>query len=64
MKICGDIPCIELFARQEFDAVNENLPEMVEWYGNDSRKVHADCYIDDKCVNKPNYCVLYKEVAE
>lgn len=30
----------------EFDAVNENLPEMIEKYG-DSRKVGADFYIDD-----------------
>ena len=32
----------------EFDAVNENLPEMIEAYGNDSRKVSADYYIDDR----------------
>lgn len=48
----------------EFDAVNENLPEMVEFYGNDTRKVAADVYIDDKAVNKPKYNVPYKEVAE
>lgn len=48
----------------EFDAVNENLPEMIEFYGNDTRKVHADVYIDDKAVNKPKYRVPYKEVAE
>lgn len=44
----------------EFDAVNENLPEMIEWYGNDCRKVGADVYIDDKAVNKPKYHVPYK----
>lgn len=33
-----------------FDAVNENLPEMNAFYGNDSRKVGADEYIDDKAV--------------
>lgn len=44
----------------EFDAVNENLPEMIEWYGNDCRKVFADVYIDDKAVNKPKYHVPYK----
>ncbi|MBQ6090767.1 MAG: hypothetical protein IJL07_05875 [Lachnospiraceae bacterium] len=32
----------------EFDAVNENLPEMIEAYGNDSRKISADHYIDDR----------------
>ena len=44
----------------EFDAVNENLPEMIEWYGNDCRKIAADVYIDDKAVNKPKYHVPYK----
>lgn len=44
----------------EFDAVNENLPEMIEWYGNDCRKIFADVYIDDKAVNKPKYHVPYK----
>ena len=32
----------------EFDAVNENLPEMIEAFDNDCRKVFADYYIDDK----------------
>lgn len=45
----------------EFDAVNENLPEMVEYWGGESRKVFADVYIDDKAVNKPKYHVPYKE---
>ena len=31
-----------------FDAVNENLPEVVEKYGSDSRKIFADIYLDDK----------------
>lgn len=48
----------------KFDAVNENLPEMIEWYGNDCRKVAADVYIDDKAVNKTKYHLPYKEVAE
>jgi len=34
----------------EFDAVNANLPEMNALYGNDSRKIGADFYIDDKAV--------------
>lgn len=46
----------------EFDAVNENLPETVEWFGGtESRKIHADVFIDDKAVNKPKYHVPYKE---
>ncbi len=33
-----------------FDAVNANLPERIEEYGNDCRKVGADEYWDDKSV--------------
>ena len=32
----------------EFDAINENLPEAIEYLGCDTRKVIADLYIDDK----------------
>lgn len=35
----------------EFDAVNENLPEMIKTYGNDSRKISADKYIDDAAID-------------
>lgn len=31
-----------------FDAINENLPEVNEAMGSDSRKVVADLYIDDR----------------
>ncbi len=31
-----------------FDTVNANLPENIEKYGNDCRKVFADIYLDDK----------------
>ena len=34
----------------EFDAINDNLPEIVEMYGNNSRKITCDYYIDDKAV--------------
>lgn len=30
------------------DAVNANVPEAIERWGNDSRKVSADIYIDDR----------------
>lgn len=33
-----------------FDAINSNLPETLQKYGTDSRKVTADYYIDDKGV--------------
>lgn len=35
----------------EFDCVNENLPELIELYGGDTRKINADFYIDDKAIN-------------
>ena len=57
VKWCADLGL-------EFDAVNENLPEMIEFYGNDCRKVGADVFIDDKAVNKPKYCVPYKGGSE
>ena len=34
----------------EFDAVNDNLPEIIEMYGNNSRKVSCDFYIDDRAI--------------
>lgn len=34
-----------------FDAVNENLPEAIEVFGSDSRKIFADVYIDDRSDN-------------
>lgn len=32
----------------KFDSINENLPENIQIYGNDCRKVYADIYLDDK----------------
>ena len=40
--------------------MNSNIPEMVEWYGNDTRKIGYDVLIDDKSVNKPKYHIPYK----
>lgn len=31
-----------------FDAINDNLPEVVAFYGNNSRKITCDIYIDDR----------------
>lgn len=41
----------------EFDAVNENLPEWVELFGTDPRKIGATEYWDDRAVSKgaPGY---------
>lgn len=35
----------------EFDAINENLPEIVESFGQESRKIYADLYIDDRAAD-------------
>ena len=45
----------------EFDAVNDNLQELKDEFGNNPRKIYADCYIDDKAANKPKYHVPYRE---
>lgn len=37
----------------EFDAVNDNLTEMKEVWGNNPRKIFANEYWDDKAVNVP-----------
>ena len=39
----------------EFDTVNANLPELIDLYKNDCRKINADIYIDDKAVNPIPY---------
>ena len=38
--------CLDVGLR--FDAVNENLPETIERFGGDCRKIVADIYVDDK----------------
>ena len=35
-----------------FDAINENLPEVIEKMGGDSRKIFAHEYIDDRMINQ------------
>lgn len=44
-----------------FDAVNGNLPEMAERFGNDCRKVYADEYWDDKARQVPATDELYRD---
>lgn len=47
-----------------FDRVNDNIPEQSEIYGNNSRKVHADLYIDDKQVGGlPPWPEIYETVC-
>lgn len=31
-----------------FDSVNKNIPEVIEMFGGDTRKLYANIYIDDK----------------
>ena len=48
-----DLPPAVAWCREQgllFDAVNDNLPELVEKWGINSRKVDCDLYIDDKSV--------------
>jgi hypothetical protein len=47
-----------------FDAVNENLPEYIEKFDNDCRKIYADIYIDDKAVSRPCWNVPFKATLE
>lgn len=44
----------------EFDAVNENLPEIIEEHGGDCRKVYYDALIDDKNVDKRKYGLPFR----
>ncbi len=47
-----------------FDAINDNLPEITAKYGNNSRKITCDYYIDDRAVtmdgfmNKIDYALI------
>ena len=35
----------------EFDAINENVPEIFETFGTEARKIYADIYVDDRAVD-------------
>lgn len=35
----------------KYDFFNENDPKLIEKYGTDTRKISADAYLDDKCLN-------------
>lgn len=46
----------------EFDALNDNLPERVEQYGNNCRKISADIYLDDRAIGvfyPPQQSIFY-----
>ena len=35
----------------EFDAINENVPEILETFETEARKIYADIYVDDRAVD-------------
>lgn len=43
----------------EFDAVNDNVQEVIDYYGNNSRKISCDIYIDDKASVPDVFCLAY-----
>ncbi len=45
---------VEWSKNLEFDAVNDNLPEIIEFYGHNSRKISCDYYIDDRMLLPEN----------
>ena len=47
-KYVDDAKDFMLEHRIPYDYFNENDPRIIELYGNDSRKISADLYIDDK----------------
>lgn len=48
-----------------FDAVNENIPEVIaRWRGEDSRKIYADEYWDDRAINVSAIAFREKETVE
>ena len=52
-RVGEDLDAAICFCAQQglhFDAVNDNLPEVVERYGSNSRKITCDYYIDDRSV--------------
>ena len=47
-----------------FDAFNENLQELIDLYGSDTRKLSGDIYIDDKnlCGIPDDWRTIYKMI--
>lgn len=45
--------------------INSNLPELIEFYNQDCRKISADFYIDDKCIaGLPSWEEIYKIITK
>lgn len=48
-----------------FDRVNDNKPSEVIFFGSNSRKIHADVYIDDKNIGGfPGWARAYELIKE
>lgn len=48
-----------------FDRINDNNPSHTLYFGNNSRKIHADLYIDDRQVGGlPTWCDIYDYVRD
>ena len=46
------------------NAVNDNLPEIIEYYGSNSRKITCDWYIDDRNFGGlPDWGVIYDMIT-
>ena len=43
----------------EFDAVNDNVQEVIDYYGNNSREISCDIYIDDRACVPDIFCTAY-----
>ena len=39
-----------------FDYINENIPDNINRYGGDTRKIYADIYVDTNAVNPRRHC--------
>lgn len=39
-----------------FDYINENIPDNINCYGGDTRKIYADIYVDTNAVNPRRHC--------
>lgn len=46
-----------------FDAINDNIPEVTEIYGSNSRKISCDFFIDDRAIQVSELDKL-KEIME
>ena len=44
-----------------FDAINDNLPQIKGFYGNNPRKIFANCYIDDHNIDNAAWELPYKK---